>query len=246
MALDTLLAAPHVALGLLEKGLGNWAAGERELTSALRLTPDDAAAHQNLGELYFTLGRFDASRASLARAAALEPTEPAIVAEFAYALLQSGALDSAARTIARAASAAPQNPFVAYTQGTVAEAEGDLARAARHMATAATAAPLPFFRGAHARALHLAGDRAAAAALRAELDALGNTAGAAFARVIAGLPVSSPDSLMAGLERAADERDTFVLMLPLRISWYDALRPDPRFAALAQRLGLPPGSIAAR
>jgi TolB-like protein len=246
MALDTLLATPHVALGLLEKGLGNWTAGERELTSALRLAPDDASAHQNLGELYFTLGRFDESRASLARAAELEPTDPAIIAEFAYALLQAGALDSAVRTIARAAANAPQNPFVAYTQGAIAEAQGDLPGAARHMGTAAASAPLPFFRGAHARALQLAGDGRAAAALRGELAALGSAQGAAFARVIAGLPVSPADSLLAGLARAADEQDSFVLMLPFRVSWYDALRPDPRFAALAARLGLPPGSVAAR
>ncbi len=85
IAHDSLLAAPHVAVGLLEKGLGRWADGERELLAALRLDPNDASAHQNLGELYFTTGRIDESRTALERAAVLEPTEAVIVAEFAYA-----------------------------------------------------------------------------------------------------------------------------------------------------------------
>lgn len=243
VARDSLLAAPHVALGLLEKGLGRWADGERELVAALRLDPHDASAHQNLGELYYTLGRFADSRQALARAAEYEPTEATIVAEFAYMLAQTGARDSARRVIVRAASSAPRNPFVAYTQGVIAELDGDLAAAARAMGVAAAEAPLPFFMGAHARALLLAGDSAKAKTVRAALEARGSAPSVAFGLVIAGLATEPPDVLFAGLTRAADERDPFVLLLPLRISWYDRLRADARFAALAERLGLPRSSI---
>jgi serine/threonine-protein kinase len=246
VARDSLLATPHVALGLLEKGLGNWDAGERELGIALRLDPNDPSAHQSLGELQFTLGRFAESRASLERAARLEPTDASIVAEFAYSLVQVGATDSAARTVARAATAAPRNPFVAYTQGVVAETQGDVVAASRYFRTAAEAAPLPFFRGALARALAVAGDAQGAAALRGELDALGDAPGATFARVIAGLPFESPDLLFVGLRRAVDERDPFVLMLPFRVAWYDRVRGDRRLAEIAAQLGLPPLSVAPR
>jgi len=245
IAHDSLLAAPHVALGLLEKGLGRWADGERELVVALRRDPNDASAHQNLGELYYTLGRFTDSREALARAAEHEPTDAAIVAEFAYMLAQTGARDSARRVVARAAASAPRNPFVAYTQGVMAELDGDATAAARFMTAAATEAPLPFFLGAQARAMSLAGDSAGSAAVRAKLDALGQAPGAAFGRVIAGLARDPADVLFAGLARAADEHDPFVLLLPLRVSWYDRVRDDARFAALAARLGLPPGSTAA-
>lgn len=243
IAHDSLLAAPHVAVGLLEKGLGRWDEGERELLAAVRLDPNDASAHQNLGELYFTTGRIDESRTTLERAAVLEPTEAVIVAEFAYALAQSGMLDSAARVITRAAVSAPRNPFVAYTQGIVAERQGDAARSAQYMRTAAQSAPIPFFKGALARGLALSGDSAAAAEVRKELASLGDAPGAAFGRVIAGLPGDSPDVLFEGLLRAANENDPFVLLLPLRDPWYDRVRGDPRFAALAERLGLPPASI---
>jgi hypothetical protein len=57
--------------------------------------------------------------------------------------------------------------------------------------------------------------------------------------VIAGLSTDAPDVLFAGLTRAVDERDSFVLLLPLRVRWYDPLRGDARFAELAARLGLP-------
>lgn len=245
IALDSSIASAHIALGLLEKGLGRWAEGEAALTTALRHDPNDAAAHQNLGELYFTLGRFDESRASLGRAAVLEPTDAAIVAEFAYMLSQSGLADSASRTVARAAALSPRNPFVTYTQGVIAEANGDLEAAVRSFAAAAEAAPIPFFRGAEARMRELTGDRAGAAEIRRELSALGNAPGASFGRVIAGLGSDGADELFAGLAQAVDEGDSFVLLLPMRVRWYDALRGDPRFTALANRLGLPATATAA-
>jgi serine/threonine-protein kinase len=239
ITLDSTIAASHIALGLLEKGLGRWAQGEQALSTALRHDANDAAAHQNLGELYFTLGRFDESTAALGRAAVLEPTDAAIVAEYAYMLSQVGLGDSAQRTIARAAALSPRNPFVTYTQGVIAEAAGDKAAAVRGFSAAAEAAPIPFFRGAEARMRELAGESARAAAIRRELEALGNAPGATFGRVIAGLSTDAPDVLFAGLTRAVDERDSFVLLLPLRVRWYDPLRGDARFAELAARLGLP-------
>jgi len=57
--------------------------------------------------------------------------------------------------------------------------------------------------------------------------------------VIAGLATDPADQLFAGLARAVDERDSFVLLLPLRVRWYDRIRGDARFAELAARLGLP-------
>jgi TolB-like protein/Flp pilus assembly protein TadD len=245
IALDSTIASAQVALGLLEKGLGRWEPGERALSNALRHDPNDAAAHQNLGELYFTLGRFDESRASLGRAANLEPTDAAIIAEFAYMLSQVGMADSATRTIARAAALAPRNPFVAYTQGVIAETSGDYAAALRGFAAAAEAAPIPFFRGAEARMREIAGDSARAAAIRRELESLGNAPGASFGRAIAGLALDDADASFVELDRAVDEGDSFVLLLPLRVRWYDGLRRDPRFATLASRLGLPSTATAA-
>jgi len=239
IALDSTIASSHIALGLLEKGLGRWTQGEQALSTALRHDANDAAAHQNLGELYFTLGRFDESTVALGRAAVLEPTDAAIVAEYAYMLSQVGLGDSAQRTIARAAALSPRNPFVTYTQGVIAEAAGDKAAAVRGFSAAAEAAPIPFFRGAEARMRELAGESAQAAAIRRELEALGTAPGATFGRVIAGLATDAPDALFAGLTRAVDERDSFVLLLPLRVRWYDRLRGDARFAELAARLGLP-------
>ncbi len=244
IAIDSTIAAAHVALGLLEKGLGQWEPGERALRTALRHAPNDAAAHQNLGELYFTLGRFEESTTELGRAAVLEPTDAAIVAEYAYMLSLTGQRDSADRTIARAALLAPQNPFVSYTQGVIAENADDNAAAVRGFAAAAAAAPIPFFRGSEARMRAIAGDTARAAAIRKELEALGTAPGARFGRMIAGLPIDSPDVIFAGLTAAVEEADAFVLLLPLRVRWYDRVRKDPRFAATAARLELPPGAIA--
>ncbi len=243
IALDTLLSTPHVALGLLEKGLGRWTEGERALRRALDLDANDATVHQNLGELWFTVGRVAESRSALERAAELEPSDVTIVSEFAFALLLTGETDSASRVLARAAAAAPRNPYVAYTQGVLAERRGDRRGAVGAFRIAAESAPLPFFRGVLARALHLAGETQEAATIRRELEALGPAPGATFGRAIAGLPSDAADETFDRLAAAITESDPFVLLLPMRFWWYDALRSDARFAALATRLALPASAL---
>jgi len=243
LALDSALAAPHVALGMLEKGLRRWNEGEEALAAAIRLAPNEGTAHQNLGELQYTLGRFDDSRRSLERAATLEPTDATIVSEFAWSLLLTGQLDSASRVVGRAAAAAARNPYVSFTQAMVAERRGDLRAALRHMQAVVDAAPLPFFRGALSRAQHLAGDTAAARTTRDALAALESAPGATFARVIAGLPIDAPATLLTGLEAALREGDPFVVLLPLRVWWYDRVRSDARFTALATSMGMPSESV---
>lgn len=243
IALDSLLATPHVALGLLEKGLGRWTESEHALREAVRLAPDDGAAQQALGELLFTLGEFDASRAALERAALIEPTDEAIVSEFAWALLLNDAVDSAARTVARVEDAAPRNPLVAFAAAMVAERQGDQARSVALLRLAAVT-PVPFFQGALARALRLHGAAREAEAIEGTLDTL-SAGGAAFARAVSRLTTTDAQRFER-LAQAAAEADPFVLMLPLRSWWYDPARDDPRFRDFAADLGLPPSSWRAR
>jgi len=56
LAIDSTLAAPHMALGALAKGVGAWREAESEFARALARQPDFATAHQSLGELLYTLG----------------------------------------------------------------------------------------------------------------------------------------------------------------------------------------------
>ncbi len=48
------------------------------------------------------------------------------------------------------------------------------------------------------------------------------------------------------LARAAAARDPYLLQMSLTAPWFDPLRGDPRFAAVARALGLDPVAMARR
>ncbi|MBC7840857.1 MAG: protein kinase, partial [Gemmatimonadaceae bacterium] len=151
LALDSTLAEPHTALGLLAKGRADWAAAERELRLAAVLQPTNGTAAQTLAELLFTLGRFDEAAVEMARAARVEPMNGLILGEHAYTLMLTGRIDSARATAVRALLLDGQNPFILYTRGVIEERAGAYSAAVQPMAAAVTRAPQPFFLGALAR-----------------------------------------------------------------------------------------------
>ena len=244
LALDSTLAAPHMALGLLAKGLGAWSDAEQEFNLALARQPDYAPARQNLGELFYTLGRVDDAARALGAAAALEPANAPMVAEFAFALLLASRVDSARHVIDRAVARDPRNPFVHFTRALVLGRHGDRAAAVTAMSQGIERAPLPLFVGSLARLAREAGDSATARSATQRLDAMGAAPGVALARVIAESERGDPAALAAGLDRAVAEHDPFIYQVPLRLWWFDRLRSTPALARVAQQLGLPPSAIA--
>jgi eukaryotic-like serine/threonine-protein kinase len=243
LSLDSTLAAPHMALGLLSKGIGSWAAAEQEFALALKRQPDFAAAHQNLSELFYTLGRVDYATRSMARAASLEPTNVAIASEFAFTLALTGQLDSAQRVIDRTLARDDRNPFAHFTRAVIRERQGDINSAVAAMSLAVERAPLPLMIGSLSRLAHIAADTAVERAARRQLDARGNASGTALGRLIADLETADATMLIPLLDRAIAERDPFVYQLPLRLWWFDRLREAPGFASAAQRMGLPMTAI---
>jgi serine/threonine-protein kinase len=244
LALDSALAAPHLALGLLAKGLGAWRDAEQEFNLALVRQPDYAPARQNLGELYYTLGRVDDAARALGAAATLEPANAPMVSEYAFALLLASRIDSARRVIDRAVALDPRNAFGHFTRALVLERQGDGAAAVAAMAQATARAPLPLFVGALARLAREAGDSATARSATRQLDAMRAAPGVALARMIAGSAWENPAVMSAGLDRAVAEHDPFIYQVPLRLWWFDRLRSTPALARVAQQLGLPPSAIA--
>ena len=239
LALDSTLAEPHTALGLLAKGRADWRTAERELRHAAELQPTNGTAGQTLAELLFTLGRFDESAVEMARAARVEPMNGLILGEHAYTLMLTGHIDSARATAARAQLLDSQNPFILYTRGVIEERVGAYSAAVQPMAAAVVRAPQPFFLGALARVQRLAGDTAASQRTRARLAALASAQGVSFGLAIADLGVADAASVVDRLKAALAERDPLMYVLPMRVWWFDPVRNDPAFIAIVDSLGLP-------
>ncbi len=239
LRIDSTLAAPHQALGLLAKGSGEWSAAEQEFAKALSRQPDFAAGHQNLGELYYTLGRVDDAERAMARAATIEPTNAAITAEFAFTLTLTGRLDSARRVIDRTLARDTRNPFAHFTRAVILERQRRFPEAVAAMAVAIERAPLPLLLGSQVRMAQLAGDTSTARVARQQLTAAGSDAGTSLGRLIADMEMGDVATLIPLLDRAIDERDPFVYQLPLRLWWFDRIRSAPGFARSAVRMQLP-------
>lgn len=244
LAIDSTLAAPHMALGMLAKGLGDWSTAERAFTTALLRDEDLAAAHQNFGALLYTLGRIAESETAFGRAAALEPMNAPLVAEQAFVLLLGGNADSARRVIDGVIARDGSNPFAHFTRAVILERQRDLPGAVAAMQTAVDRAPLPLLIGSLARLSGMAGDTNRERVARRMLATLGDRPGAALARLIADVEQGEVTTLASLLERAIDEQDPFIYQLPLRLWWFDRIRATPAMSSAAQRLGLPLTAIA--
>nr|MCU0636814.1 serine/threonine-protein kinase [Gemmatimonadaceae bacterium] len=245
LALDSTLAEPHTALGVLARAQGDHAAAEAAFRRAVARQPDSGPAHQALGELEFVLGRVDAAVASLGAAALREPASTAIQSEFGFSLVLAGALDSARRVIDRAIARDASNGFSSFARAVLLERLGDLAGAQQAMAEAGARLPLPFFAGAEGWLAARRGDAAALAAARARVAAGRGRAGHALGEAMLALFDGTPDTIIASLSAAASEGDPIMRLLPLRLPWFDRLRSEPGFRALAVRLRLPETAIAA-
>ena len=84
----------------------------------------------------------------------------------------------------------------------------------------------------------LAGNRAGALRIRAQMEEYRQNLGYAMSVAIFSIGLGEKDEAFRWLERAYDERDPFLLNLqdPL----FDPLRPDPRFTALLRKMKLAP------
>ncbi|HYW49082.1 MAG TPA: hypothetical protein VE861_00675, partial [Gemmatimonadaceae bacterium] len=238
--LDSTLAEPHTALGLLAKGTAEWTEAERELRTAAELQPRNGTARQILAELLFTVGRLDDSEREMRRAAELEPMNGVIIGEYAYTQLLVGQLTSARATIARALGLDARNPFIHYTKGVIDERAGDFRAAVTSIEIAAERAPQPFFIGVLARSYRLAGDTAAARKTRARLQAMSSSPGTSLARAIDTMGDAPPGAVLSLMEAAVRDKDPFMYLLPMRTWLFDPVRADPRFAGIVASLGLPP------
>ena len=241
IALDPKLADAHVTLGLVLKSQGEWAEGERVLVRALALDPGSAAAHQWHGEVLVITGRLREAAAALRKAHQLDPLSPVIAAELGYMLTLAGEAEAGIAKGREAIALAPElwtgHAFLGssylFVQRT-AEAIPLIEEAVR------LDPEVSLFRGVQAYAYGLAGRRGDAERLLAALEREAARGGAPSPVAIAHIGLGNGRTALDWLERAARVRDPYLLQMSLTPAWFDPIRADPRFAAVARTLGLDP------
>ena len=238
LELDSTLADAHTFLGAVlqwyEKDLSG---AERELRQAMKLNPSDANARFNLGRLLVLSGRTAEGLAEYRRAVALDPLSALWRYGLAEALVWTDSAD-AAMTVAREALQVDPNIGITYeVLGNIHFAKGDLVQAASAFRRAEE---LGWTKASFGRAVVYARsgqpDSARRIAQRWESEA---TRRWVAPDLIAGIyaTLGERDKAFRLLERAYEERAGYLLMLHVRPDLIP-LRGDPRFVALARKLGI--------
>ena len=240
VALDSTLAEAHTTLGLVHKSTGEWAAAEQALRRAIRLDPQHAPAHQWLAELLLITDRVAASVDAVQEAARLDPLSPVIQAEMAYMLALAGRAEEAVAAGRRGTELGPElwltHAFLGYAQlfvGRAGEGIGEIETAVR---LDSSVTPV---QGTLAWAYGAAGQRERAREIAARLERLAAAPnGSAVAASMAWLGAGDRERGLTWLERAAERRDSWLWAMSVNAPFFDAVRAEPRFAAVVRAMEL--------
>jgi len=243
LALAPTLAEAHVSLAHIKGNYEwDWTAAEQEWRQALALDPDYATAHQWYAVHYLTpTGHLEEARQEARRAQQLDPLSPVFNAFVGATLLFSRRPDEAIEECRKTIDLYPEFGVGhwylgrAYLQkGRRPEAVAELTEAVR------LSGGSPLMLGTLASAQAAAGDPRQARQIVDQLLRLRRDHYAsAVSLAVAHAALGEREEALRWLEEAASERAFHLVYLTV---WpeLDALRGEPRFAAMVRRVGLAP------
>ena len=237
VALDGNSALAHRALAILLHWQRDWPGMERELLRTLELNSGDEQAHNWYGALLGLTGRIDDAVREARRAYELDPFNLTGRTNYADQLVLARDYDGAIAQLRVALEIDSTHPFSRRALGVAYALKGMYPEAERELRRVADAVPnVPDFRADLAFAVALAGRREEARRILHEVESLPDgprKRDAAFSLARAHVALGERDSAFAWFDRA-DWR------WPHRGNRYDptldAVRDDPRFARLSQRV----------
>jgi eukaryotic-like serine/threonine-protein kinase len=249
LEMDSTLAEPHAALsGVLSELDWNQAAGEIELKKAIAINPNYASAHQWYADLLSCMGRHREAIAEIHKAADLDPLSRIITTEEGSIYARAGQYERGIKTLRSTIEMDPGFSRAHETLASVYIYPGKFLDSIREFEIAdsllgiRSGAEAEAWYGPQRRAFVEDGVRGLYRQLLRQRLALAKTAyvppikiAGCYARL------GERDSAFLWLDRACAEKDPYLLRLNVEPNW-DNLRTDPRYAALARRLGLPSGS----
>jgi TolB-like protein/Tfp pilus assembly protein PilF len=241
LELDSTIAEPHATLGYVHMYYDwDWEAADREFRRAIALNPSYATAHEWYGLFLAAMGRFDEALAHERRAQELDPLSVAVTGTAAWVLNYSGRLDEAEREIGIALRVDPEFEIGHLYLGRIHQAKGQLDSAlGQYAATGRLRDWIPTIAG-YGYVYALQGRRQEARAVLARMDSISRREYVtSYAMALVHAALGQTDSAFAWLDRGLEERTHWLVWLRRDRRW-GPIRPDPRFEALAIRVGLPP------
>jgi eukaryotic-like serine/threonine-protein kinase len=238
LEIDDQLAEAHVSLaGNLADYDWNWAAGEREFQTALRLNPNSSRAHASYAHFLRQQGKTDESIREGRRAVELDPVFTEASFLLAQSLYEARRYDEAVAQLRKTLEIEPRFWPAHLYLGKVFAEQRHFEDAIEELRKARdfTAEPLATMGYVYGRMGRAADARKVIADLQAQ-STKGYVAPTDFAKVYIGL--SEKDQAFAWLEKGYQQRDFWLTFLKGDPE-FDSLRSDPRFLDLVRRIGFP-------
>ena len=229
IALDSSLAAPYAALGLLAAFSDrDWAAGEKYFGQALASNPNYAIAHAWYAGTLLAQGKFAAAESQYLRARELDPLNTGFINNLAETYYYWRQPDRCLPLAAKALELEPDNGWAQINQMRCFAQQGRYDEA---LQTAQKAG--------HGGLVILAQSGRLAEA-RALLPLLIKDHSRTSPWTVAGAyaALGDKEAAFAWLRKAADGQQADLVSLKIEPD-FDSLRNDPRFAELLRRVGLP-------
>jgi serine/threonine-protein kinase len=237
--LDESLPEAHLSLALVLTSYDwNSQAAEREFRRTIELKPQDAAAHMYFGIYWIYRARLDQAFAELTLARDLDPLTPIYSSWLAYLSYLNRRYDEAADQYKKILEMDPTFATARYTLGLIYVQQQKYPEAYDEFAKAKAYDPESFYPEAIlGQAYGMAGRKGEARKILAELTSRSKREyvdPACIALIYAGL--GDNDQAFAWLDKAFEAKSEEILTLKVNPR-YDALRSDPRLAALIARAG---------
>jgi tetratricopeptide (TPR) repeat protein len=241
LALDETLPEAHVSLAIAKlKYDWDWTGVEAELKRAIELNPNYASAHLWSAWFFADMGRFDQAKVEVARARELDPLSLFMRTYSFLPLYFARRYDQAAQQLQEIVLTDSNYYFVHAYLGLVYEQQGKLAEAVAEFqrATALDDSPEPRAQLAHAYAL--AGRKAEARKLLAELmERAKHQYLSPYNIATIYVALGDYPRALHSLEDALDDRSECCPDLNVDPK-LDPLRSNPRFQDLLRRMNFPP------
>ncbi len=239
ISLDDALAEPHAALGIVDAvERYDWAGSAAEFHKAFDRDPNYATAHHWYGYTLMWRGHAPEAYDELLTASHLDPLNPAIMVAIDGPLSQMGRYDEAFRQLRKQLEMDPHSYMALWGMGNLyaSTRQYDKAAAAYREALAITP-DNPYVIARLCYALGMAGNRSEALRLLHEMQQnRGRKYLSASNEALAYIGLGDRTKALAALEKSYQDRSLQVM--GLREPFYDSLRSDPKFQAIAEAAGL--------
>jgi TolB-like protein/Flp pilus assembly protein TadD/tRNA A-37 threonylcarbamoyl transferase component Bud32 len=218
----------------------NWAAAERGLRRAMEISPTSAEPHVLYAYYLWTQGRLEQAVSEMQRAAELDPLSPAVGGDLALTHYFARQYDTAIEQLRKNRELAPGYYQTLSVLGSVYVQQKKAEEAIAQFREA-----IPLAGGSPQSIAYLgygygsAGQVEDARGVLRQLEELSRERHVSpFDVALVHIGLGDKDSAFGWLDKAYQDRSTWLITLKVD-PMFDILRPDPRFADLVRRIGLP-------